>query len=416
MNPILKEFWQTPARVKVLYGGRASGKTWDASMNAIRLADMTKLRFLCARQLQNRIADSVYTNLVQQIQARGLQHRFKITDNSIINTVTGSEFLFYGLWRSIDEIKSLEGIDVCWLEEAHNLTKEQWEILEPTIRKENSQFWIIFNPRLRTDFVYKTFVINPPKYVLSKKINYTDNPFLSNTMLEVIEAKKNESYEDYAHIYLGEPKTSDVNSLFPYDLIEKSMERYGDDSGATVIGLDVARYGDDSSCLVVRKGLRVLPIEVRTNSSTVEVASWASLKINDHKADGIIVDTIGIGAGVYDQLQVRGFYAISGNFADKADDSNTYHNKRAESYFRLKDAMTKGLALPRDDALMEELASITYSVKENGKLIIAPKDDIKEELGRSPDKADALALTFFTTVTKQSREYTDYELTNSNVF
>lgn len=109
--------------------------------------------------------------------------------------------MFYGLWRHIDEIKSLEGIDICWIEEAHNLTEEQWNILEPTLRKEGSQFWIIFNPRLVTDFVYRRFISNTPPDTIKKQINYVDNPFLSATILKVIEAKRNEDEEEFRHIY-----------------------------------------------------------------------------------------------------------------------------------------------------------------------------------------------------------------------
>ncbi|EPO3205342.1 phage terminase large subunit, partial [Shigella flexneri] len=109
-------------------------------------------------QIQNKIEESVYTLLKIQIDRFGLRHRFRILNNKIINRVTGSEFVFYGLWRNIEEIKSLEGIDVLWLEEAHALTEYQWKILEPTIRKEGSECWFIFNPGLVTDFVWRNFV------------------------------------------------------------------------------------------------------------------------------------------------------------------------------------------------------------------------------------------------------------------
>ena len=151
LNPALRDFWTTPARNRVLYGGRSSSKSWDAAGFAIFLASNFKVRFLCARQFQNKIAESVYTLLKIQITRFGLEDDFEITRDSIRHKRTGSEFLFYGLWRHIDEIKSLEGIDVCWIEEAHGLTKEQWEILEPTLRGDASQFWIIFNPKLVTD-------------------------------------------------------------------------------------------------------------------------------------------------------------------------------------------------------------------------------------------------------------------------
>lgn len=126
LNPVLEAFWLMPARNKVLYGGRASSKSWDAAGFAIFLADNYKLRILCARQFQNKIEESVYSLLKIQIERFGLKHRFEILKNKIINKYTGTEFMFYGLWRNIDEVKSLESIDICWLEEAHNISKEDY--------------------------------------------------------------------------------------------------------------------------------------------------------------------------------------------------------------------------------------------------------------------------------------------------
>lgn len=162
LNPALKDFWAQPARNRVLYGGRSSSKSWDAAGFAVFLAANYCVRFLCARQFQNRIAESVHTLLKLQIARFGLSDEFHVTQTAIRHRHTGSEFLFYGLWRHIDEIKSLEAIDICWIEEAHNLTAEQWEVLEPTLRGEGSQFWIIFNPRLASDFVYRRFVTQTP--------------------------------------------------------------------------------------------------------------------------------------------------------------------------------------------------------------------------------------------------------------
>ncbi len=161
LNPALRDFWAAPARNRVLYGGRASSKSWDAAGFAIFLAENYRVKFLCVRQFQNKIAESVYTLLQIQIERFGLQGRFDIQRDRIIHRITGAEFIFYGLWRHIDEIKSTEGVDVCWVEEAHNLTKEQWDVLEPTLRGDASQFWVIFNPRLTTDFVYRRFVAEP---------------------------------------------------------------------------------------------------------------------------------------------------------------------------------------------------------------------------------------------------------------
>src|SRR5690348_4909125 len=106
LNPALRDFWLTPARNRILYGGRSSSKSWDAAGFAVFLAQQCKIRVLCTRQFQNRIEESVYTLLIMQIDRFGLRDQFQILQNKIICRTTGSEFLFYGLWRSIDEIKS----------------------------------------------------------------------------------------------------------------------------------------------------------------------------------------------------------------------------------------------------------------------------------------------------------------------
>ena len=99
LNPVLRPFWTAPARNRVLYGGRASSKSWDAAGFATFLADKYKLRVLCVRQFQNRISESVYALLKIQIERFGLQGRFDVQRDKIYSNVTGSEFMFYGLWR-----------------------------------------------------------------------------------------------------------------------------------------------------------------------------------------------------------------------------------------------------------------------------------------------------------------------------
>lgn len=417
LNPKLAKFWKTKSRLKVLYGGRSSSKTHDTGGVAIHLARTYTVRFLCTRQFQNKITESVYTVLKNKIEEAGYSKEFTITNNRIVHNTTKSEFIFYGLWRNIDEIKSLEGVDICWVEEAHSLTREQWEILEPTIRKEDSEIWLVFNPRYRTDFVYKNFIIKKQPNSVVKKINYTDNPFLSKTMLNLIESKKND--DNFRHVYLGEPLEESENSLFSYEIIEKAMEDTYDpekEEGVTVYGLDVARFGGDKTMLAVRRGLVITELLERTKLSTTEVSSWVANKIITDNVDGIVIDTVGVGAGVYDQLVSQGIgNCFEGNAGMKADMDN-FFNKRAEMYWKLKKALENGLKLPKDDDLMEELVSVTYTFTDKGQMKLDSKDKIKEQLGRSPDKADAIALTYFTTIIPQSTNTIDnfshYKTTN----
>ena len=301
LNPALRSFWSTPARNRVLYGGRSSSKSWDAAGFAVFLASNYRVRFLCTRQFQNKIEESVYTLLKVQIERFGLQAEFDITNNKIRHKVTGSEFLFYGLWRHITEIKSLEGIDICWVEEAHNLTEEQWKILEPTLRNEGSQFWIIFNPRLVTDFVYRRFVTNTPPDTIKRKINYTENPFLSQTILKVIAATKAEDDDDYRHIYLGEPLQDDEAAIIKRAWLAACIDAHKlleiVPSGRKRIGFDVADDGKDRNSTAFAHGIVTLALsewkglEDELPKSANRVYSEAI----ERDAE-IIYDGIGVGA------------------------------------------------------------------------------------------------------------------------
>lgn len=195
--PLLKQ-----ARYKVFYGGRGGAKSWIIARVLIRLAAQNKLRILCARQFQTSIADSVHRLLCDQIEAMGLSDEFKITDKSI-ESLTGSEFIFKGLEKSIREIKSLEGVDICWVEEAQAVTKDNWEILVPTIRKEGSEIWVTFNPDDENDATYQRFVVSPPPNSVVVKVGWEDNPWFPSTldaerrhMLEV-------DPEAYEHVWGG---------------------------------------------------------------------------------------------------------------------------------------------------------------------------------------------------------------------
>ncbi len=301
LNPCLRPFWRAPARNRVLYGGRASSKSWDAAGFATFLTNSYKLRVLCVRQFQNKISESVYALLKIQIARFGLKSRYRVDRNKIYNRFTGSEFMFYGLWRSIDEIKSMEDIDILWIEEAHNLTKEQWDILEPTIRKQGSQIWIIFNPRLATDFAYKRFVLNPPANTIVRKINYNENPFLSDTMREVIEQAKQGDEEEFAHTYLGEPMENDEDAIIKRSWILAAVDAHKKlgitPSGSNRIGFDVADSGNDKCAQVHAHGSLVKWAD-QWKGKEDELLKSCTRVYHEAKKRGasITYDSIGVGA------------------------------------------------------------------------------------------------------------------------
>jgi phage terminase large subunit len=114
------EFLFSPSRYKVLYGGRGSGKSWGVARALLVIGIQKPIRVLCARELQNSITDSVHALLADQIKSMKLEEFYEI-QNTVIYGKNGTEFLFAGLKHNITKIKSFEGVDLCWVEEAQTL-------------------------------------------------------------------------------------------------------------------------------------------------------------------------------------------------------------------------------------------------------------------------------------------------------
>lgn len=213
-------FLTQKARYKVARGGRGGGKSIGIGIALIRIAMLRKARILCTRQIQASIRDSVHKLLKDLIYMYKLEQWFEITQDSIRCTITGSEFIFKGLKNSIAEIKSMQGIDYCWVEEAESVTDESWDILIPTIRQEGSEIWISFNPNMKSDATYQRFVVNPPENCINVEINYMDNPFFPDVLREEMEACKALNYPKYEHIWLGIPN-SEAGNLFKMDKFKR---------------------------------------------------------------------------------------------------------------------------------------------------------------------------------------------------
>ena len=445
LNPALRDFWLTPARNRVLYGGRSSSKSWDAAGFAIFLAQRMRLRFLCTRQFQNKIEESVYTLLKVQIERFGLQRQFKILDNKIICRSTGSEFVFYGLWRHVSEIKSLEGIDIHWAEEAHLLTEDQWKIIDPTLRKEGSQHWIIFNPRLATDFTYQRFVRKPPPDTVSRLINYTENPFLSSTILKVIEGAKAEDEDEFRHIYLGEPKLDDAKSVIQRSWLMAAIDAHKtlgiEIRGAKRKGFDVADAGEDFCATVDAHGPLATSSDMWKGGENELLKSCERVyRAAQASGSSIVYDAIGVGAGAgakFNELNAATtgpkvehskFFAGGAVFRPDAKYTGTevfnkdfFSNIKAQAWWLVADrlrntynAVRNGQKFPDDemifidgsmpnlDQLMDELSTPLRDYDLAQRVKVESKKDLAKRGIPSPNIGDAFIMAFLPSVMKKS--------------
>ena len=189
-------------RYRTLYGGRGGAKSWGVARALLIKGAKKPLRILCAREFMTSIKDSVHKLLSDQINAMGLNSFYEITQNAI-RAANGTEFAFVGLKNNIANVKSYEGIDICWVEEAQTVSKSSWNTLIPTIRKEMSEIWITFNPELEQDETYQRFVVNPPENSIVQRINWNDNPWFPDTLRMEKDALKNRDPIAYNNVWEG---------------------------------------------------------------------------------------------------------------------------------------------------------------------------------------------------------------------
>lgn len=199
---LLTFFLDKNARYKVAYGGRGSAKSWTVARCLILKAIASKNRILCTRQLQTSIKDSVHKLLADSIENMGMSALFTITDKAI-RCRNGSEFIFKGIQNNINEIKSLEGISYCWVEEAQSVSADSWDILIPTIRQDGSEIWTTFNPDKEEDETYKRFIANTPPNSIIRKVNFYDNPWFPDTLRAEMQYCKETDYGKFEHVWLG---------------------------------------------------------------------------------------------------------------------------------------------------------------------------------------------------------------------
>ena len=218
LQPLFK-----PSRYKVLYGGRGGAKSWGIARALLILAARKPLRILCAREFQTSIKDSVHKLLVDQIVALELMQFFEITQTSIRGQ-NGSEFAFVGLKNNVANVKSYEGIDICWVEEAQTVSRTSWNILVPTIRKEDSEIWVTFNPELESDETYQRFVMYPPPDAVVQKINWSDNPWFPDTLKAEKETLKARDEAAYNQVWEGLCRQSVDGAIFGKEMIQAEKD------------------------------------------------------------------------------------------------------------------------------------------------------------------------------------------------
>lgn len=456
LNPYLRAFWDTPARNKVLHGGRASSKSHDAAGRAVFLSSNYTLKIMCARRFQARISESVYALVKAKIEESPFYKDWKILNTSMVNKKTGSEFLFFGIERNLAEIKSTEDVDILWLEEANYITEEHWKILEPTIRAETSEIWMVFNPDLITDFIYDRFVTEWQPSTIVQQINWTNNPWIvglkgangewiirpNMTMLNIILHEYEVDRDRAEHIYGGKVRTGGDLSIINYDYILAAIDAHKkvpgwDNTGQRRLGFDIADDGDDLCATAYAEGNILMEVDewFGLEDELLKSATRVWIKARDTNSH-ITFDSIGVGASAgakfkelndqHPEFEAEYFGFNAGGGVDRPDDvymrlphtkilnKEHFENVKAQKWTEVAEKFRKTYEVVRHGAnhpieqlvsinsetispkllkqLMKELSVVRKDISGRGKFMAEPKDKLRDRGIKSPNVADAIIM------------------------
>lgn len=301
-----------PHRYKGVKGGRGSGKSHffaDALVESIVINPNTSI--VCIREIQKSLKFSAKKLIEDKIFSMGVSHLFDVTLTEIRALQGNGIIIFQGMQdHTADSIKSLEGFDIAWVEEAHSLSKKSLQLLRPTIRAQNSEIWFSWNPQAPTDAVDEFFESNPQDSVLIH-VNIYENPFAPQTLLdECEEDKKKLDPEDFAHIWLGEYNLQSDSLVFPPKALQRfTMDAINLHNKVGVISfIDVADEGEDSLCqpigYLIGQYIYIVDV-IHTQENSDYTIPLCAAKINEHKVNNTGVETNGMGSMFYKGLISR---------------------------------------------------------------------------------------------------------------
>ncbi|WP_071058711.1 PBSX family phage terminase large subunit [Pelistega sp. MC2] len=427
-KPLFEDLW----RFIVFYGGRGSGKSFNIARALVLKAFTQPVRVLCCREIQNSIGDSVIQMLADQIEMLGLQAFFDVQKTQIVGR-NGSRFTFSGLRSNITSIKSMTGINYVWVEEAESVTKESWDVLIPTIREDDSQIIVSFNPKNILDDTYQRFVVNPPERCASVMVNWQDNPYFPVELLEDMRQMRERDYDLYLHVYEGQPIADSDQAIIKPQWINASVNAHiklgFTAEGKKVVGFDVADEGKDSNAVCFAHGSVVMDLEEWAQGDVIFSADKAHQYALDKRADQVTYDSIGVGAGVKARfartakMKVIGFNAGSevlrkdSEYEAGKKNGDMFSNIKAQAWWAVRDRFFKTYravrfgdtypvdelisldsSIPNLDYLKAELSRPRVDYDNNGRVKVESKKDMKKRGIPSPNRADALIMCFAPTV------------------
>ena len=443
-----------PAMIKVARGGRGSAKTQSFIRIILARMQATRTHVGCFREIQKSIQESIKQQIETVIADIGLSDQFYITKTEISHPGTGSKMIFAGLKHNVTNVKGMDWIDIAFCEEAENISDDSWNVLIPTLRKDGAELMVCYNPKNILDATHMKFGPgacaayvddehgNRIRYSITKQVNYDKNPFFTTTSRLQMEAMKKEDEELYEHIWLGMPNADSEHAIIKPSWIQAAVDAHlvlgFKPSGQKRIGQDVADGGKDTSALIQTHGVVAVYLDEWKKGDTNFTANRAYDYAVEIKADALVYDSIGVGAGVKAQLkkrrdddqekapnsrvfqfEIHGFNAGGAvidpddEYTDDKTNGDMFSNVKAQAWWSVRDRFYKTYRAVKEGAVYDPSELISLSSKLDqleklkaelsrpmvdydgaGKVKVESKKDMAKRGIPSPNLADALIMCF----------------------
>lgn len=377
-------------------GGRASTKSWavaQAIVDHCRTYD--GMRVVCGREIQNSIADSSKKLIDDTIARLGVSDEFESTNTYIRHRQTKATVKFVGLGGNVESIKSMEGVDLVWCEEAQSLSQETLDVLIPTIRKDGAKIVYTYNPDLPITPV-ETIPRRYPDSTIVEHINYTEvTDFLPASVIAEAEADRRDNEERYNWIWLGQYRTQSSDTFIPLGLVNEAIGRpYSRTNEGVVGGLDLAVFLD-RSVLVLRQGPNVILAKEWQNMDIDDLIDEVVGVVAKYGVVKLAVDSNGQGAPIYQKLHKVLGNTVVGIMPGAASRKKKMYSKlRDEAWGAIKDWLPTGsLPASHDRDWITDLTNIKFFYDEKGRYKIESKRSYINRGFTSTDYADALGYS-----------------------
>lgn len=424
--PFLRPFGEL--RYKGAYGGRGSGKSHHFGESVVERAAINRdARIVGIRETQRSLKSSSKLLIEDKIRGFQLGYMFDIKDDRIVILNRARKgagiILFEGMQsHTAESIKSLEGFEVSWADEAQALSHRSLMMLRPTIRSTPRapvvEQWYSWNPRLKNDPVDRFFRgPQPPKNGVSVRVNWSDNPFFPQELLQDMADDRRRDPELAAHVWDGAYLSDHENQVIAYAWLLDARDRDIDPDGSDPklrISVDVADGGADKTVITVGRHYQSFSEILLQQSFTFPSAKAPIMAANEaekifnrmggrREIDDFVVDGLGVGAGTAGTLIERGLNVVRYVGGGRSSDPALYRNRRVECMLTMRDRFRDGTIclnyrFIEDAADWDEFLDQVTAIRRVpgiGRVEdVETKEAIKKREGISPDRCDSLMMQF----------------------